>query len=210
MGLLMTGPMRRRLPALAVALGLAACATVTGDRLTLPDGSDALQWGDGPYGLVLVHEEGADAASWEPQAVAFAEEGMTVLAVEVSEREAIAAAIRHLRDGVGLERVALLAAGSGSEAALAVGRDQPELVDQLIVISATSQDVAELGPFPKLFVASEGEIAAAQIQAMAEQAPGDWNDVFLAEGATSGQAMFDGEGGAATLDAVLQRLAERR
>jgi pimeloyl-ACP methyl ester carboxylesterase len=206
----MPGPMRRRLPALAVALALAACATVTGDRLTLPDGSDALRWGDGPYGLVLVHEEGTDAASWEPQAVAFAEKGMTVLAVEVSETGTIVAAIRHLRDDVALERVAVLAAGSGSTAALATGRDQPELVDQLIVISATSQDVAGLGPFPKLFVASEGEAAAAQIDAMAEQAPGDWNDVYLAPGAASGQGIFDGEGGAATLEAVLQRLAERR
>jgi pimeloyl-ACP methyl ester carboxylesterase len=202
--------MRRLALALAVVLGLAACATVTGDRLTLPDGSNALRWGDGPYGLVLVHEEGADAASWEPQAVAFAEEGTTVLAVEVSETGAIVAAIGHLRDEVGLERVALIAAGSGSEAALAVGRDEPELVDQLIVISATSQDVAELGPFPKLFVASEGEAAAAQIDAMAEQAQGDWNDVYLADGAASGQAIFDGEGGAATLEVVLQRLAERR
>jgi len=206
----MPGPMRRLALALAVVLGLAACATVTGDRLTLPDGSNALRWGDGPYGLVLVHEEGADAASWEPQAVAFAEEGTTVLAVEVSETGAIVAAIGHLRDEVGLERVALIAAGSGSEAALAVGRDEPELVDQLIVISATSQDVAELGPFPKLFVASKGEAAAAQIDAMAEQAQGDWNDVYLAVGAASGQAIFDGEGGAATLEVVLQRLAERR
>jgi hypothetical protein len=45
---------------------------------------------------------------------------------------------------------------------------------------------------------------------MAEQAPGDWNDVYLAPGAASGQGIFDGEGGAATLEAVLQRLAERR
>jgi len=205
----MAGPMQRRALMLAVVLGLAACAAGSGERVTLPDGSDALRWGDGPYGLVLVHEEGADAASWEPQALAFADEGMTVLAVEVGETGAIVAAIGHLRDEFGLERVAVLAAGSGSEAALAVGRDEPELIDQLILISATSQDVTDLGPFPKLFVASEGE-AAAQIDAMAEQAPGDWNDVYLATGAASGRAIFDGERGAATLEVVLRRLAERR
>jgi pimeloyl-ACP methyl ester carboxylesterase len=202
--------MRRLGPVLAIALGLAACATSTGERLTLPDGSNALRWGDGPYGLVLVHEGGRDAASWEPQAVAFADEGMTVLAVEVGDTGAIATAMGYLREEVGLERVAVLAAGSGSEAALAVGREQPDLVDQLILISPTSQDVAQLGPFPKLFVASEGEAAAGTVTGMAEQAPGDWNDVYLAPGAASGLAIFDGEGGADTLEAVLQRLAERR
>jgi pimeloyl-ACP methyl ester carboxylesterase len=206
----MPGPMRRWLPALAVALGLAACAMGTGERLTLPDGSNALRWGDGPYGLVLVHEGGADAASWEPQAVAFADEGMTVLAVEDSETGAIVAAIGYLRDEVGLERVALLAAGSGSEAALAVGRERPELVDQLIVISPTSQDVVALGPFPKLFVASEGALAAGAVAVMAEEAPGDWNDVYLAPGAASGRGIFEDDGGAGTLEAVQQRLAERR
>ena len=206
----MTGPMRRPALALAVILGLGACATGTGERVTLPDGSAAVSWGDGPYGLVLIHEQGKDAAAWEPQAVAFADEGMTVLAVEFGEPGAVVAAIEHLRDEVGLERVALLAAGAGSEAALAVGRAQPELVDQLIVISAATEEVADLGPFPKLFVASAGEAAAADVAHMAEQAPGDWNDVYLAPGAASGQAIFDGEGGAATLEAVLQRLGERR
>ena len=208
----MAGPMRQLPLALAFVLGLAACASGSGsgERVALPDGSDALRWGDGPYGLVLVHESGANAGSWEPQAVAFADEGMTVLAVEISETGAIVSAIGHLRDEVGLERVALLAAGSGSEAALAVGREQPELVDRLILISGTSQDVGELGPFPKLFVASEGEAAAAEIDDMADRAPGEWNDVYLAPGAASGRAIFDGEGGSAMLEAVLQRLGERR
>jgi pimeloyl-ACP methyl ester carboxylesterase len=206
----MTALMQRPALALAVAIGLAACVTATGDQLTLPDGSNALRWGDGPYGLVLVHEEGADAASWEPQAVAFAGEGMTVLAVEVGEPGAIEAAIRHLREEVGLERVAVLAAGTGSQAAMAVGRERPELVDQLIVMSARGEDVTQLGLFPKLFVASADEAAAVDVEAMAERAPGDWNDVYLAPGAASGQAIFDGDGGAATLEAVLQRLGERR
>jgi pimeloyl-ACP methyl ester carboxylesterase len=203
--------MRRPAVALAVVIGLAACTgSTTGTQVTLPDGSAAVGWGDGPYGLVLVHEEGADAASWELQAVAFADEGMTVLAVEALESGTIVAAIGHLRDEVGLERVALLAAGAGSEAALAVGREQSQLVDQLIVISAAGEDVTDLGPFPKLFVASTGEGAAAEVERMADQAPGDWNDVYVAPGAASGQAIFEGEGGADTLKALLQRLAERR
>jgi pimeloyl-ACP methyl ester carboxylesterase len=206
----MPGPMRRPALVLALVLGLSTCATGSGQRVTLPDGSNALAWGEGPYGLVLVHGEGKDAASWEPQAVAFADDGMTVLAVEDSVPGAIVAAMGHLRDEVGLERVALLAAGMGSAAALAVGREHPDLVDQLIVISAAGEDVTDLGPFPKLFVASAGEAAAAEVEGMAEQAPGDWNGVYLAPGDASGQAIFEGEEGAATLEAVLQRLAERR
>ncbi|HYM52035.1 MAG TPA: alpha/beta hydrolase [Candidatus Dormibacteraeota bacterium] len=197
--------------ALVLTLGLAACAGSPNDgRVTLTDGSTARIWGDGDYGLVLVHDAGTDAAAWEPQAVVFADEGMTVLAVEVTEPGAIEAAIGHLRDESGIERVALLAAGEGSEPAFAVGRQRPELVDQLIVISAASSETADLGPFPKLFVASAEEAAAAEVERMADDAPGDWNDIYLAAGAASGQAVFDGDGGAATLEAVLQRLAERR
>jgi pimeloyl-ACP methyl ester carboxylesterase len=209
----MVGPMRPSPLAIVTLLVLAACSGppgFDGGRVTLADGSAALTVGDGPYGLVLVHEEGTDAASWEPQALAFADEGMTVLAVEVVEPRAIEAAISHLHDARGLERVALLAAGSGAQAAMSVGREKPELVDQLIVISAVAADVAGLGPFPKLFVASADEAAAADAERMADDSPGDWNDVYLAPGAASGQAIFAGEGGAATLEAVLQRLKERR
>jgi pimeloyl-ACP methyl ester carboxylesterase len=207
----MAGPRRTAALALALTLGLAACSSpATDGRLTLTDGSAARIWGDGDYGLVLVHDVGTDAASWEPQALAFAGEGMTVLAVEASEPAAVEAAIGHLRDEDGLERVALLAAGAGSRAALTVARESPELVDQLIVISAPASEVGDLGPFPKLFVASADEPAAADAERMADEAPGDWNDVYLTPGVASGQAVFDGEGGAATLEAVLQRLAERR
>jgi pimeloyl-ACP methyl ester carboxylesterase len=203
--------MRPAAVAIALTIGLAACAGSPNDgRVTLTDGSAARIWGDGDYGLVLVHDAGTDAASWEPQATTFADEGMTVLAVEVTEAGAIEAAIGHLRDESGVERVALLAAGAGTGAAFAVGRQRPELVDQLIVISAESSETADLGQFPKLFVASAGEAAAADVERMADEAPGDWNDIYLAAGAASGQAIFDGDGGATTLEAVLQRLAERR
>jgi pimeloyl-ACP methyl ester carboxylesterase len=209
----MAGPMRTAALAFVLTLGMAACSgppSFDRARVTLTDGSAALTVGDGPYGLVLVHDAGADAASWEPQALAFAGEGMTVLAIEVAEPGAIEAGIQYLREEREVERVALLAAGVGSQAALAVGRQSPELVDQLIVISAPAADVADLGPFPKLFVASADEAAAADAERMADAAPGHWNDVYLAPGAASGRAIFDGDGGAATLEAVLERLAERR
>src|SRR4029453_9096242 len=50
---------------LALAGSLAGCGAPTGSPVELPDGSAARRWGDGQYGLVLVHEAGRDAASWE-------------------------------------------------------------------------------------------------------------------------------------------------
>ncbi|MGH2455214.1 MAG: alpha/beta fold hydrolase [Candidatus Limnocylindria bacterium] len=195
--------MRRLLPC-ALLLALAGCA----GGLTLADGSGARLWGDGPYGLVLVHDRGRDAASWDQAARAFADEGMTVLAVEDATGDAVVAAISHLQDG-GLERVALLGAGEGATVAMDVGRERPELVDQLIALSAAG-DAAGLGAFPKLFVASAGEAAASDAERLAAEAPGDWNALYLAPGTASGQEILLGEGGPATLDAILRRLDERR
>jgi pimeloyl-ACP methyl ester carboxylesterase len=159
---------------------------------------------------VLVHDVDRVAADWAPQAQTFAANGMTVLAVEAGEAATVLAAMRQLRDEASLERVALLGAGSGASVALAATRAEPDLVDQLIVISATG-DASDLGVFPKLFVASEGEAAAADAERMAEESPGDWNVLYLASGSASGLGLLeDGEAGAATLEAIILRLEERR
>jgi pimeloyl-ACP methyl ester carboxylesterase len=140
---------------------------------------------------------------------------MTALAPDGSDAAAVRAAISYLRDERGLSRVALVAAGSGGVAALAVGRESPELVDQLILISvpgyaSSVAELGELGEFPKLFAASEGEAAAADAEAMTGAAPGLWNALFLAPGSASGLAIFSSDGGDEMLAAVLRRLDERR
>jgi hypothetical protein len=191
-----------------MALSLVACGGTAGTPIELPGGTAARSWGDGPYGLVLVHDIGHDAASWSAQAVAFAGRGMTVLAVEDADADAVVNAITWLL-GSGIERVALLGAGDGSVAVLTVGAERAELVDQVILISATG-DVAALGAFPKLFVASEQEGAAADAERMATEARGDWNALFLAPGSDSGQAILEGAAGEATMEAVIRRLEERR
>jgi pimeloyl-ACP methyl ester carboxylesterase len=197
-------------PVLAAAVGLAGCGAPAGSPMSLPDGSDALRWGDGHYGLVLVHEAGLDAASWGAQATAFADKGMTVVAVETATPEAVVAALRTLLDGSSLERVALLGAGDGSRVAMEAALDEPDLVDQLVVISGDG-DASALGVFPKLFVASEGEAAAAAAERMADEARGDWNALYLAPGDASGQALLSDEvGGAPTREAIIARLEERR
>lgn len=203
--------MRRLLPAVALAVMLlAGCsATPAGSQLSLPEANGALAWGDGPYGLVLVPDDGNDAASWDAEARTFADDGMSVVAVATPDAAATVAALRYLLEERGLERAALLGAGAGAGVALAVAADQPQLVDQLIVLSATG-DVSRLGELPKLFVASSGEAAAADALRMTNESTGQWNEAYLAEGSASGQAILDGEGGAGAMEAILRRLDERR
>jgi len=217
----MASPMRTPGVRLApLLLVLAACTLTTNGSptpmssgtataVTLDDGSDALTWGSGPYGLVLAHGAIYDAESWDPQARVFAEHGMTVVAVERIDVSAVRAAIRYLTGERGTERVALLGASAGAAAVLAVGRDDPALVDQLIVLSG-SGDVSALGDFPKLFAASEGEAAAREAERMAAAAPGSWNVLYLAPGSAHAQAIFGSEGGGELLDALVARLDERR
>lgn len=191
---------------LAALLLLAACGTGPAGS---PMANGALRWGDGPYGLVLVPDAGHDAASWADEAAAFADDGMTVIAVASPDGAVVLTALRSLREDSGLERVALLGAGEGADVAIGVTAEQPALVDQLIVLSATG-DVSRLGELPKLFVASTGEVAAADATRMANEAAGQWNELYLAEGSDSGQAILSGDGREGTMAAILRRLDERR
>lgn len=209
--------MRVSAPMLALlVLLVAACApaptpaatTSAALRITLEPGGAALIWGDGPYGVVLLHGAAYDAASWEPQARVLADDQMRVLAVEEVTADALRTAIAHLH-GEGIERVAVVAASAGAAAAFEVGVAEPELVDQLIVVSGTG-NVSGLGEFPKLFAASEGEPAAADAERMEGEAPGAWNAVLLVPGDAHGQAIFDSEGGDELLAGILRRLGERR
>lgn len=190
------------------ALLVGGCGAPSGTPVDLGGDLAARSWGDGPYGLVLVHDAGRDASSWQPQATELATRGMTVLAPEAARAEAVQAAVEALRAG-GVARVAILGAGDGSGPAVSFAREHPDLVDQLIVISA-SGDATGLADFPKLFVASRGEAAAADAERMAGEASGAWNALFLADGDASGQALFDGSNGDEVLSAVVRRLEERR
>ena len=211
LGLLTVGRMAAlAVPALVAVVVLGGCGAPSGSPVDLPDGSAARRWGDGPYGLVLVHDQGLDAASWATQAATFAGKGMTVVAVESATPDAAVAALRSLLEDAGLDRVALLGAGDGAGVALQAALDEPDLVDQLVVISA-SGDAAALDVFPKLFVASEGEPAAGDAERMADESRGDWNALFLAPGEASGQALLSDEtGGEPAMEAIVARLEERR
>lgn len=170
-------------------------------------GSDVLTWGSGDYGVVLAHGAAFDAASWTEQAVAIAEQGATVVAVEDISPEAIAAAVELLRDD-GIDRVALVGGSAGADAILRLAAEQPDLPDQLVLLSPNTV-VEGLGSEPKLFVASEGEPGADLSRQLAETAPGDDNVVLVVGGSAHAQNLFDSPQGSDVLEAVLERLSAR-
>jgi pimeloyl-ACP methyl ester carboxylesterase len=191
--------------ALFAVVGGCAAGPPDGSPYPLPDGSTAKRWGDGPYGVVLIPDTGADAGAWDATARVLAREGMTVVAIPEADAAVTEAAIREVQAG-GIERVAVMAVGSGSDAAFELGASRPELVDQLITLSAQG-DVSRLGVFPKLFVASEAGGAADAAERMAAEAPGDWNVVYVAPGDAAGMAILDDR---AAVEVIVQRLEERR
>ncbi len=179
-------------------------------RWTCPTARPLGAGATGPTAWCWSMTQGLDAASWATQAATFADKGMTVVAVESATPGAAVSALRSLLEDGGLDRVALLGAGDGAGVALQAALDEPELVDQLVVISA-SGDAAALDVFPKLFVASEGEPAAGDAERMADESRGDWNALFLAPGEASGQALLSDEtGGEPAMEAIVARLEERR
>ncbi|MDI9951109.1 alpha/beta hydrolase [Rhodococcus sp. IEGM 1305] len=168
-------------------------------------GGDALQWGDGEYGVVLAHGAVFDAASWEDQASAIANQGATVIAVEDITPESIAATVASLIDN-GHPDVALVGGSAGADAILQLASQQPDLPDQLVLLSP-NRVVDGLGSEPKLFIASEDEPVAGVSQQLADGSPGADNKVILLPGSAHGQNIFDGENADAAMDAILQRLA---
>ncbi len=167
-------------------------------------GSAALQWGDGDYGVVLAHGAAFDAASWEEQATAIADQGATVVAVEDIAPESIGAAIASLQQD-GHDEVALVGGSAGADAILQLASAQPDLPDQLVLLSANTV-VDGLGEQPKLFIASEDEPVAEVSQQLADAVPGDDNEVIMLPGSDHAQGIFDGENADEAMNAILDRL----
>jgi len=202
--------------ALAAALALVAgCGPRTdgATTVTLADGSTALVWGDGAYGVVLVPGEGEAPADWSALATEIAANGMTAVAVDPDGvgADRLDAASTWLSER-GIERVAFIASlRSGAETIVALARGGGD-TDQLILISAdlSDEELAALGEPPKLFVAAEDDITASAAVHMTETAAGTWNALLLVPGAHSGLAILDAEGGPALVEGVVARLEERR
>lgn len=176
----------------------------TGAPITI-NGNDALTWGDGPYGVVLAHGAAFDAASWQPQATLIAEQGATVIAVENISPEAIRDAVEQLQ-GEGMDDVALIGGSAGADAILDLASQDPDLPDQLILLSPNST-VEGLGEQPKLFIASEDEPVADVSVELAESAPGEENEAQILPGSAHAQNIFDTDQAESVVTAILERLA---
>ncbi len=166
----------------------------------------SLTWGQGEYGIVLAHGAAFDAASWEPQGQAMADRGATVVAVEDISVEGILDAVEDLRSE-GIEDIALIGGSAGADSILELASQDPDLADQLILLSPNSV-VDGLGEQPKLFVASSEEGVADVSVRLAEAAPGDDNEVRLLPGSAHAQNIFDTGQGEVLLQLILDRIDE--
>ena len=186
--------------------GDTAATTTAGERIDT-DVGEALLWGDGDSGVVLAHGAAFDAESWTDQATQIAAEGTTVVAVEDISPEGIEAAVTYLKDERGIAGVALIGASAGADGILDLVSQQPDLPDQLIVLSPNSV-VDGLGVSPKLFIASEDEPVADVSTEMADTAEGDDNAAIILPGSAHAQNIFDTDQAGPTMTAILDRLNE--
>jgi pimeloyl-ACP methyl ester carboxylesterase len=179
---------------------------ISGEWVSLP-GTWAVLWGEGERGVVLAHGAAYDAASWEPQGQTLEENGASALAVEETSPSNLRTAIRYLKEESGVESVTLVGASAGARPVLEVGGEDPEKIDQLILLSGIG-DVSNLGEYPKLFVASEGEGIAERVRQMADEAPGERNEALILPGDAHAQAIFQTEEGERLMQVILERIEE--
>ena len=196
------------LPLLAFTLvgcgGTDAAPSGGSESVAAKDGS--LTWGSGEYGVVLAHGAAFDAASWEDQAVQIADQGATVVAVEDTSPDSLKAAIEDLMTD-GIEDVALVGGSAGADAILQLASTEPDLADQLILLSPNAPQDLE-GEQPKLFIASEDEPVADVSRELAESSAGDDNIAEILPGSAHAQNIFDGDQGDEVLQLILDRLSE--
>jgi hypothetical protein len=184
-------------------------SSAVASHVGIPGAGDALLWGSGAYGVVLLHESASDAASWSAQATAMARDRMTAVALESVSADGLRAAIEWLRTDRKVARVAVLAAGGAARSLAELADSAPTLIDQAIVISPPA-GLDWSAEFPKLFAASAGEPAASAARAATDQAAGTWNVLFTVDGSASGQGIFGSPTGNQLVTVILRRLDERR
>lgn len=184
-------------------------AAAEAERITIPGAGEALVWGEGRDAILLAHGAIFDAASWGPQARRIAAQGNLVVALEGIAPEQISAALEYLGSERSAASVTLIGASAGADAALQALAMRPGAADQLVTLSVNSAPSGQdLGPEPKLFIASEGEPGAALSAELAQSSSGADNQALLLAGSAHAQAIFDGEQGDRALQAILKRLRQ--
>jgi hypothetical protein len=119
---------------------------------------------DGECGLVFAHDVGFDRKSWLPMAKRFAENGNTCLTIDMRLKgntapEYVLAAIRYLRERVGVEHVLVVGAGAGANAVIRANTQaESGTVDRTFALSPEGgEDIAAEMQGWKLFVVSQGD-----------------------------------------------------
>jgi hypothetical protein len=182
--------------------------------VTLVDGSTALTWGNGEYGVVLVADADEAPEDWAALATEIAANRMTVVAPDPAgaSGDRLAAAAAALTDS-GIERVAYVGSGAQGGTLLVALVESGGAIDQLILVSGDLQgaQLLTLGEPPKLFVAADGDAAgAADAEEMTEAAAGTWNELLVVPGAGRGAEILAGDGAEDLIHGVVARLEERR
>lgn len=173
-------------------------------QTTSDAGSPAVRRGEGDHGAVLAHGAAFDAASWEKRAVAIADQGAGVIAIENIDPDAIRAAVEQLQ-GEGVADVAHVGASAGADAVLDLASQEPWPADQLIRL-APNAIVEGLGEEPKVVVDSVDEAVAQVSTDLPESSAGGENLVVILPGSAHAQIIFYTDQAPPVLEAMLQRL----
>lgn len=156
--------------------------------------------GEGSCGVVFVHGVGFDRKDWRPQMEDVAAEGYTALSVDLNlddrstTPDYLLAAVRYLRQRVGVDDVVLFGASAGANAvARANAQAEPATIDGNLVLSAGKSAGAgtELQGW-SLFVVSRNDADrfVRTTRRMYENAPGQKRFQKLS-GSAHGQKVFE-------------------
>jgi esterase/lipase len=226
----------RRAATAALCLVFAAC-TGSGPgepppgetvRFTTGDGVELAGdlHGDGDVGVILLHMFQSDRTAWSSFAALLADEGYTALTfdfrgygdsggdrvIEDIWRDALGA-VRFMR-GRGFDRIILVGASMGGTAALVVAAR--EELEAVVTLSAASSfmglsippEAVELIEEPKLFVAAQGDSAAAVTAQQLYAAAPPPKQVEVVSGSDHGIDLVEGERAEAVRRLVVKFLSE--
>lgn len=228
---------RRRTSILIVALVLAVTCRAGGDsapgsssRATFrtEDGFrlEGQVLGAGQKGIVLSHMYPADQRSWFAAAAELASDRYLVLTfdfrgygssqgskdIEVIDRD-VRAAIRHMREELGAAQIVLVGASMGGSASLIASSTVP--VAGVVTLSAPVRfrgldagRVAGLVSVPKLFIAAEGDVAAAADAEILFRTSADPRQIKIVPGDEHGTDILSGRAGKESLDLIKRFIAE--
>jgi esterase/lipase len=184
-------------------------------------------YGTGERAVVLAHGGRYDKKSWQPQALALANAGYRVLALDFrgfgeskgpGDKDPLSAplqfdllaAVQHLRS-TGATSVAIVGASLG---AIAIGPTiadaKPGEIDRIVLLGAAANSAPSRLTMAKLYIVTSDDQSGSglrrpKIRAQYDAAPSpkEWLEF---EGGAHAQALFETEHGEAVLDAILRFL----